>query len=114
MVQGSFLYEYSRTPPACSTIRLWRANYQQRGTHIHTGGNGRPKISAQMKNKIRLLLGDNPRMTMRASAAEKSVAHATTWNLLRKELGRFPYKLQIATSPMEDHKMRRKNFAQYC
>ena len=34
---------------------------------------------------------------MRAAVAETSVAHTTIWNFLRKELGRFPDKLQMAT-----------------
>ena len=32
-------------------------------------------------------------MLLRTAPAESSIAHATIWNFLRKELGRFPYKL---------------------
>ena len=113
-VQRLFRDDYSRAPPDRSTIRLWRADYQQRGTHTHRGGNGRPQISAQTKNRIRKLFDDNPRTSLRATAAASSVEHAMIWNFLRKELGRFPYKLQMGTSLMEDHKMRRKSFAHYC
>ena len=63
---------------------------------------------------MRRLFVDNPKISLCAEAAKTSVAHATIWNSLRKELRRFPYKLQMATSLTEDHKMRRKNFAQYC
>ena len=84
------------------------------GTHAHRRGNWRPQISARTKNRIRQLFDDNSRMSLRAAAAETSVAHATIWNFLRKELGRFPSKLQMATSLTEDHKMRRESFAQYC
>ena len=52
-------------------------------------------------------------MSPRSAAAVTSVAHATIWSFLRKEFGRFPCKLQITTLLAEDHKTRRKNFAQY-
>ena len=51
-VQRLFRNEYSRMLPIRFTIRLWRADYQQRGTHTHRGGNGRQQISAQTRNRI--------------------------------------------------------------
>ena len=51
-VQRKFHDEYSGTPPACSTVRLRRADNQQRGTNAHRGGNGRPQINVQTKNRI--------------------------------------------------------------
>ena len=60
------------------------------------------------ENRIRQLFNDNPGMSGRAAAAERSVAHATIWNFLRKELERFPYKLQTATSLTENHKMEKR------
>ena len=53
-------------------------------------------------------------MSLRAAAAETSVPHVTIWNFSRKELGSFPYKLQMAKLLTKDHKMERKSFAQYC
>ena len=76
-VQRLFRDEYSRTPPARSTIRIQRSDYQQIGIHTHRGGNGCPQISAQTKNGIRQLFHSNPRILLRAAAAETSVAHST-------------------------------------
>ena len=76
--------------------------------------NGRPQISAQTKNRMGQLFIDDPRISLRAAAAETSVEHATIRNFLRKELGCFPYQIQIATSLTEDHRIRRNSFAQYC
>ena len=104
-VHRPFRDEYSITHRARSTIALWRADYQKRGTHTHRGGNGRPRISAKTKNRIRQLFEDNPQMSLRAAAAETSVGHAMIWNFLRKELRRLPYKLQMATSITEGHKV---------
>ena len=113
-VQRLFRNEYSRTPLSRSMIRQWRPDYQQRGTHTHRGGNGRPKISAQTKNRIRQLFDDDSRMSVRSVAAETSAPNATIWNFLRSDLGHFSYKLQMATSLTEDHKMRSNSFSQYC
>ena len=47
-------------------------------------------------------------MSLRAAASQESFAHSKICNFLRKELGRFSYKLEMVTSLTEDHKMRRK------
>ena len=106
--------EYSRTPPARSMIMPWRPYYQQRGTNTHRRGNGPPQMKVQTKNRIRQIFDDDSWMSLRAAASETSVAHFTIWNFLRKELGRFLYKLKMATLLTEDHKMRNKSYAQYC
>ena len=43
----------------------------------------------------------------------EKVSQCYDLEFLGKELGRFSYKLQMATSLTEDHGMRRKSFAQY-
>lgn len=113
-VQRLFVNLYNRHPPARSTIRLWREDYEARGSHRHRGGNGRPRISIEVRNQIRILFNNDPRRSLREVAEETGVSHATVWNFLRKELKMFPYKLQMATALTEDHKIRRKQFAQYC
>ena len=39
--------------------------------------------------------------------------HNTIWHFLRKELKRFPYKLQVSTELTEDHKTKGKQFPQH-
>lgn len=113
-VQTLFTQTYHRNPPARSTIRQWRDDYQTRGSHSHRGGNGRPQISQGRRARIRELFDNNPRLSLRTVASEVGVAHSTVWNILRNELNRFPYKLQRTTTLTEDHKIRRKQFAQTC
>ena len=113
-VQRLFRNEYNRHPPARSTIRQWREDYQTRGSHAHRGGNGRPRISNEVRNQIQELFNNDPTISLRAVAAQTGVAHATVWNFLRKELKLFPYKLQMGTALTEDHKTRRIRFAQSC
>ena len=112
-VERIFRGDNSKMPTARSIIRLWWTDYQQRGTHMHKGGNEHPQRSPQTKNRIRQLFDGDPQMSLRAAAVETSVAHAAIWNFLRKELGRFPYRLQMAASLTEDRKIGRKSFIQY-
>ena len=112
--QRLFRDEYCRRSPARSTIRLCRIDYQQRGTPTHKGGNRRPQISAQTRNEIRQIFIDDLRISLRTGAMGTSVARAIIWNFLRKELGRIPYYLQLATSLTKIIEWEGRSFSQYC
>ena len=103
VVQRLFLNAFNRHPPARSPIRLYRQDYEARGSHKHRGGNGRRRISIEVQNQIRILFNDDPRRTLREVAEETGVAHATVWSFVRKELKVFPCKLQLATALTEDY-----------
>ena len=57
---------------------------------------------------MRLLFDDNPRLVLRTIESERGVHHSTVKHLFRKELKRFPYKLQMSTKLTEYHKTERK------
>ena len=76
-VQRLFQNAYDRHPPARSTIRQWREDYQTRGSHAHRGENGRPRISNEVRNQIQEIFNNDPRISLRAVAAQTGVAHAT-------------------------------------
>ena len=86
---STFHIAVSKAPLASSNIRLWKADYEQQGTHADWGGNGAPRISMQTKNDMRQLFQDNPRVSLRAAAVETSIAHATIWNFL-EGISSFP------------------------
>ncbi len=113
-VQRLFQEAYRRNPPARSTIRQWREDYQERGSHNHRGGNGRPRISTAVRNQIRDLFIDDPTISLRVAAAQTRVCSSTVRNVVRKELKLYPYKLQMSTALTEHHKTSRFNFAQNC
>ena len=113
-VQSLFVDSYGRRRPARSTIRQWRNDYQERGNHDHRGWNGRPRITIAVRDQIRDLFIDQPRMSLRSAAHQIGVSTATIRNVVRKELKLYPYKLQTSTALTEQHKSSRLNFAQYC
>ena len=44
------------------------------------------RISSNVRNEIRELFENDPRISRREVASEKGVSHATVWNILRREL----------------------------
>ena len=84
-VQELFQNGYNRTPPARSTIRQWREDYQSRVLHAHRGGNGRQQISKERRVRIRLLFNDDPQLPFRTVAAGLGVHHTTVWLFYEKD-----------------------------
>ena len=113
-VQRLFRNAYERRPRARSTIRQWLEEYQTRGSHSRRGGNGRPRINTAVRDEIRELFNNGPKVSLRAVASQTGVAHGTVWSILRKELNLYPYKLQMSTTLTEDHKASRLRFARNC
>ena len=73
--------KYEKSPPARFTVREWYRVYQSRGSNVHRGGYGRPKISSTVRNEIRKLFENDPRMSLSKVASDKSVVHAKFWNI---------------------------------
>ena len=46
-------------------------------SHAHRGGNGRPRISNEVRNQRQELFNKDPTVLLRAVAAQTGVAHAT-------------------------------------
>ncbi len=91
---------------------VWKL--QSRGTHAHRGGNGRPWIPVAVQNQIIELFDNNPSISIPVVAAQTGVSWMTVWNYLRKELKRYPYKLQMSPALSYKSKLRRLEFAQHC
>ena len=103
--------KYGGASPSSTEISQWGTDYEERGTHAHRGGNGRPSISDAKKTQIKQLFHDNPKRSLRDVASEVHVHHTTVWALVRKELKMFPYRLQIAPQLSDADKTNRLAFA---
>jgi hypothetical protein len=112
-IQRKFRTKYRKTPPSRGAIRLWRQDYQQRGTHAHRGGNGRPQLSEEKKATIKSMFSDNPRLSLRQAESQIQVPKSTLWDFLRKELHLYPYKLQMGMALSDEDKQNRITFAHY-
>ncbi len=111
--QRFFQYSYGRSPKYRFTVRQWRDEYQTRGSHNHRGGNGRPRIVIALRNEIRELFLDGPRIYPRA-AAQTGVSDSTAWSVIPRELRLCPYKLRMITALTEQHERCRPCFAREC
>ena len=93
-IQRLFMEKYEMSPPAWSTIRYKNGSkHTKQGSRARTGGNERTLISSTVRNAIRELFENNPRISLREVASEKGVTHAAVWNILRR-VKTFSYKLQ--------------------
>ena len=87
----------SKEPPFRSDILRWERSFMERGNLAHRGGNGRPRISTEKINEVRVMFRDNPRLSIRAAAESLDMPRSTVQHILRKCLGLFPYKIQNCT-----------------
>ena len=62
---------------------------------------------------MRQLFEDNPLLSLRIVVAEVRVHHSTVWHFFVKIIVSLPYKLQMCTDLAEDHKTKRKQYAQH-
>ena len=111
-IQRLFRTKYQTHAPSRKIIKKWVEDYHKRGSHAHRGGNGRPQISDEKKAEIKQLFSDNPRRSLREVGRTVSLPHTTIWYFLRKELGMFPYRLQMAQQLSDDDKTNRLTFVQ--
>ena len=112
-IQRLFRTKYECNAPSRKSILKWVEDYRSRGSHSHRGGNGRPGISEEKRSQIKEMFQTNPRRSLRDVAREVSLPHTTVWNVIRKQLNMFPYRLQIAQQLSHDDKTNRLNFAQF-
>ena len=102
-----FLSRYSKDPPGRSIILQWYNNYRIRGTHTHRGGSSRPQIRDVKESEIISLFRSKPGFLLHTVTAQTGIAHATVWNSLRRELKKFPYKVQVGFGLSRKDKLKR-------
>ena len=112
-MQRMFRSKYKKKAPSRDSIARWADEYRLRGGHAHRGGNGRPQITSAQKNMIRNMFLSNPKVSIRYVAGQTNISYGTIWNYLRKELGFYPYKLQMGTQLSDEDKINRVSFATF-
>ena len=73
---------------------------------------GRPKskIVEKTKASIKRTLEESPRRSIRSIAKRTKVSRMTVWRIVRNELKKFPYKIQIKQKQTCDNKANRLDF----
>jgi len=110
-IKRKFRTKYAKKPPSRRSIRNWIDQYQTDGDHSHRGGNGRPRVSAERREVIRLMFEEDPRVSLRFVESRTGVSRATIWRFLRQELHLFPYKLQMGSQLSDPDRHARLQYA---
>ena len=104
----------NKTPPSRNTILRWHTRFLQDGNMAHQGGNGRPRVSDQNVEDVRLLFENNPRLSIRQAEALLNISRSTIQRILRNCLQLYPYKMQNLHGITNSDKMRRISWARHC
>ena len=80
-IRRLFKRKYQKTPLCRYSIRRWYAEYTARGSHEHTGCNGRPQISSAIKNMIKNTFNNDLKVST-LNVASQVGSHQTTFYLV--------------------------------
>ena len=86
------------TAPSRNTIIHWHNLFMENGNLCHGGGNGRPRTREVIVEQVRLMLENQPRLSLRAAASTLKVSHTTVHRILRRSLfcTHTKYKISMA------------------
>ena len=80
----------------------------------HIGGNGRPRVSDQNVEDVRLFFENNPRLFIGHAESLLNISRSTIQRILCNCLQLYPYKLQTLHGITNSNKMRRISWVQHC
>ena len=67
-----------------------------------------------VRKEMHELFENDPPISLREVASEKGTAHTIVWNIFRRVLRLFKYKLHMSTALTDDHVLSRPRFYRYC
>ena len=103
-----------KTPPSRYSILRWHTRFLQDGNMGHIGGNGRPRVSYQIVEYVRLLFKNSPFLSIRQAELFLNISRSTIQRILRNCLQLYPYKMQNLHGMTKSDEMRRTNWARHC
>lgn len=71
---------------------------------------GRPSVTVNQVDFVRESVALNPKKLTRKVSMELQTPHSTVYNIMRKRLKVFPYKLQLLQSLTDGDKLKRFHF----
>ena len=93
-------------------IKYQRDKFIQHGSVQHLGGNGRPPVPGQTIGRIKKLMVDNKRRSIRTVAAKVKLNPSTISKLMKKEGFKAFHKRKVQHIK-DDHKLDRVRFAKW-
>ena len=109
--QRNFTRKYGRKPPARSTIRAWHEKFMETGSVLQRKGAGRPQISEEEIESVRVAYTRSPRKSIRRASTQLQIPRSTIHKVLHRKLRLYAYKVQLLQALKPEDKPRRKEFA---
>ena len=103
-----------KTPSSRNTILRRHTRLLQGGNMEHIVGNGRPRVSDPNVKDVRLLFGNNFRLSIIQAELLSNISRSTIQRISRNCLQLYPYKMQNLHGISNSAKMRRMNWALNC
>ena len=103
-----------RTPPTRSSILRWHEQFSTVGNVAHRRGNGRPRISDEEIENVRLLFDNNPFLSTRQAESRLNMPKSTIQRVLRKFSLLYPYKVRNLHGITNTDKRKRIILARHC
>ena len=105
---------HRRTAPERRTLLRWVAEFEERGTAVrqprHTP---RPRLPPTLLNAVRRAIRRSPSLSVRRLVARTGAARSTIHRILQRQLGLFPYKLQLVQRLKRGDKAKRYRFCKW-
>ena len=76
-----------------------------------TGGGAKTAVNDKNIRKVDKILDQSPRRSVRNIAKRAKLSATTVWRILRKELSKYPYKIQLMQEQTAANKQERVDFA---
>ena len=95
--QQNFRHKYGRKPPARPTIRAWHKKFMETGSVLQRKGAGRPQISEEEIESVRVAYTRNPRKCIRWASTQLQIPRSTIHKVLHRNLRYF---MHIMTYPL--------------
>ena len=109
--QRNFRRKYGRKPPARPTIPAWHEKFMETGSVLQRKGAGRPQISKEEIESVRVAYIRNPKKSIRGASTQLQIPRSTVYKVLHKNLQLYAYKVQLLQALKPENRARQKEFA---
>ena len=92
--QQNFRRKYRKKPPARPTIRAWHKKFMETGSVLQRKGAGRPQISEEKIDSVRVACIRSPRRSIRGTSIQLQITRSTIHKALHRNLRLYAYKVQ--------------------
>lgn len=110
VVQRQFRTHFRKDPPNRVSIYEWYSKFSTTGCLNEGKSAVRPSVTVNQVDFVRESIALNPKKSTCKVKMELQTSHSTVYNIMRKRLKMFPYKLQLLQSLTDGDQLKRFHF----